>query len=110
MKSDFITSLLSFAAHPARWISSESKAGFVTMAWEMFRSGEKVTGAFRPAVEVIFYSEVQLQRELQNARVARGGDTSEIGRAQIRARRIEVSVIDDIEALAARFQPELLGN
>src|SRR5260370_22267389 len=53
-------------------------------------------------------SEVQLQRKLENARVARGCDASEIGRAQIRARRIEVGMIDDIEAFAARLQPELL--
>src|SRR5438094_4982699 len=50
--------------------------------------------------------EMQLKRELQNARIARRCNPSESGRAQIPTRGVEIGVIDHVEALGARFQPE----
>src|SRR5205823_807943 len=46
---------------------------------------------------------MQLQRELQNARIARRCDPSESGRAQIPARGVEIGVVDHVEAFGARL-------
>src|SRR5438477_12536655 len=55
-------------------------------------------------------SKMQLQSELQDPRIACGGDAPEIRGAQVRVRCAEIRVIDDIKPFAAGLQPQPLRN
>src|SRR5437773_2938796 len=48
--------------------------------------------------------EMQFHRELQNPRIAGGGDSAERRRTDVRVRVVQIHVVDGVERLEARFQ------
>jgi hypothetical protein len=57
-----------------------------------------------------FASEDYLSLELEEARIARQGDSAEGWRIDLRVRIVELRVIEQIERIAAQPQRNLLGE